>query len=514
MDTTAMRAKRPPKRPEGASSSPLVVNPNTTAKSPPRSPRGRGQRSPTQNVAASAANNTSTTDPKQPRSSGPMKAPPQHNTTTASTLRRAAQSVLPAGTVVQRNPRHWRYGDQDGGAGLTGVVLSQDVAAGVVMVRWYQVGNTNRYRFGHGGVEDVVPSTSYAAFETVKGLDRLVDELGQDAVRSAVQDDLAAAFRHPLHLCKLTRLLPPERASEGFEYRIHGVSDDAVRPVLEHGLRLDALEALVRGAMEEGGASSPPPPPPPQSQRELPAPEVRAKESEEVEEKRQEKVVVPSQTPQAPSQVVQPTMQTPPLPETVHTAAPVFLSQEPLYNPEGVTTTTTTTIVTTSPPRSPRVVSSSPSTSTRVEVLSKLDPAQPRLLKLTLKGDVSSMPMVAIKKSLEAYTAVPAAQQVLERDGVELGDQDTGLQVGLRHGTMLTLRSRPLAYMVTESHGGGDVYSSNGMSPGMQSHVGVSPLSSYGPPQTAATRFALPASPLGRVYSASAAYRSISPPRR
>eukprot|EP00755_Sulcionema_specki_P019196 Sspe_Gene.68825::Locus_40575_Transcript_1_1_Confidence_1.000_Length_3849::g.68825::m.68825 len=83
---------------------------------------------------------------------------------------------------------------------------------------------------------------------------------------------------------------------------------------------------------------------------------------------------------------------------------------------------------------------------TEIEVISTVDPHNLRLFKLTLKGDMATLPAVAIKKSLEAYTGIPATQQVLEKDGIVFDDAATGL--GLTSGAILTLRTADTVHEV------------------------------------------------------------------
>ncbi|KAJ9460715.1 hypothetical protein DIPPA_26481 [Diplonema papillatum] len=75
-----------------------------------------------------------------------------------------------------------------------------------------------------------------------------------------------------------------------------------------------------------------------------------------------------------------------------------------------------------------------------IEIISKVNPEAPRLLRVTLKGNLSRLPMKAVKASLEAATGVPMDRQVLEKDGFYINDDLTGASVHLRDGSVLTMR--------------------------------------------------------------------------
>eukprot|EP01063_Lacrimia_lanifica_P009942 TRINITY_DN16763_c0_g1_i1.p1 TRINITY_DN16763_c0_g1~~TRINITY_DN16763_c0_g1_i1.p1 ORF type:complete len:1099 (+),score=122.56 TRINITY_DN16763_c0_g1_i1:87-3383(+) len=67
-----------------------------------------------------------------------------------------APQAMAVGCRVQREPAHWKWGEQDGGAGGTGTVLEADTSGGWVVVRWDANGEANRYRYGGvAGVDDV-----------------------------------------------------------------------------------------------------------------------------------------------------------------------------------------------------------------------------------------------------------------------------------------------------------------------------------------------------------------------
>eukprot|EP01059_Diplonema_ambulator_P012782 TRINITY_DN23246_c0_g1_i1.p1 TRINITY_DN23246_c0_g1~~TRINITY_DN23246_c0_g1_i1.p1 ORF type:complete len:115 (+),score=41.46 TRINITY_DN23246_c0_g1_i1:224-568(+) len=50
------------------------------------------------------------------------------------------------------------------------------------------------------------------------------------------------------------------------------------------------------------------------------------------------------------------------------------------------------------------------------------------------------MPVLAIKKSLEAYTTIAVENQLLEKDGMVLDDYHTGYDVGIRPGVTLHMK--------------------------------------------------------------------------
>ncbi|KAJ9449605.1 hypothetical protein DIPPA_07088 [Diplonema papillatum] len=58
------------------------------------------------------------------------------------------QGFLGIGEIVVRNERDWMWGDQDGGAGNTGVVVDVNPAEQWAAVFWKASGETNRYRYG------------------------------------------------------------------------------------------------------------------------------------------------------------------------------------------------------------------------------------------------------------------------------------------------------------------------------------------------------------------------------
>ncbi|KAJ9466377.1 hypothetical protein DIPPA_20152 [Diplonema papillatum] len=64
---------------------------------------------------------------------------------------------LAPGAAVERDPDHWKWGDQDGGPGGTGVVTGVNLETGWVKVKWEATQRVNSYRYGFAGQYDVAP---------------------------------------------------------------------------------------------------------------------------------------------------------------------------------------------------------------------------------------------------------------------------------------------------------------------------------------------------------------------
>jgi hypothetical protein len=73
-----------------------------------------------------------------------------------------------------------------------------------------------------------------------------------------------------------------------------------------------------------------------------------------------------------------------------------------------------------------------------VSVVSRIG-GTPKLYKLTLKGDVARLPVTTLKKALQAFTAMPAQDMVLTKDGQRLEDYMVGADVQLVPGSVLHL---------------------------------------------------------------------------
>ena len=450
----------------------LTPAPSQGAKSPPASPPLQAARSPTLRMRASAA--------ASPVVAAPHGVRPKSAVDAAAAVPHPPPSdPLPVGAVVTRNPKHWRWGEQDGGAGRTGVVLQRNEERGYVVVKWYASGAKYRYRYGIDGAEDVARSSTFHGFLPVPSLPRLLAAYGWAEVETTLKGDLSATFGHPHHLTIVTLRCTADTVSsasrrraaaaaaaegggsgnssgsgDGVEYRLEGVDEERLKKTLREGVTLNTLAELQEALEKEEEAEA-----------STKAAVEAAVHNEQQQHQQQEPPGTRSPPPRShtpPSPAAVPSsaaaqrayggrFNVPPQPSAYPIAAPVAVSAPVLQQAAAA------------PPQQDVVATISSAVvgtaATHIEVLSKIDPSVPRLLKLTLRGDTTDLPVIALKKTLEAYTGVPAAAQSLEHDGRELRDDERGAALHLRDNMTFTLRLRlasrspppPVTYRVTEN---------------------------------------------------------------
>ena len=75
-------------------------------------------------------------------------------------------------------------------------------------------------------------------------------------------------------------------------------------------------------------------------------------------------------------------------------------------------------------------------------VVTVINPAEGKRYKMTLKGDVSRLSVAKLKKYLQPTSGIAIDEQLLKYNGVELGDDVLGGEVGITHGSTLTVEKR------------------------------------------------------------------------
>ena len=380
------------------------------AKSPTRnftkSPTRNFTKSPTRNFAKSPTKSF----PRSPQRSY-IKSP-----TRLSAVKQQKDTTpvdrLPIGSAVERNPAFWKYGDQDGGEGSIGIVTADDPTNGYVCVLWSGNVTRNYYKYGLQAEYDVMRSTRYDIMGYLYFNTPVSSFTDPGALGDCIRCDISEYFSIPLAMTTISFLSTHEHNIVGVKFvlkrdsdkhDLQGLSDfvPAKTLLLDRSLQINLDKSYIKNGSEVYSNNATPAPVP----TPVPAP-------------------APAPAPVAPAPVAKPRFSVP-----ANRQINNFSNNQVacMPTPLKVEPTVPTDLVELAP------------MVTRIDVISRVSPS-PRLYQLTLRGDISQMPVAAIKKSLEAHTGVPSSAQVLEKEGYVLYDNATGSAAGLKSGSVLTLR--------------------------------------------------------------------------